>query len=700
MNEEEGVFNMINLGKSIQHSSLKKCHWGCIMLLVSFLSICSPLVIRSAGATYASAESLPDLSGLSIEDLMNIEIVSVSKKAQKFSDAAAAIFVITREDIRRSGVNSIPDALRMVPGIQVARIDANKWAIGSRGFGSRFTNKLLVLMDGRTIYTPLYSGVFWDTQDTVLEDIDRIEVIRGPGATMWGANAVNGVINIITKRAGETQGTLLTVGAGTEEAIFNSVRYGGKINENGHFRLYAKYLNRDDSIERHGTDGSDEWDALRAGIRLDWNDSFTILGDIFKGNAGGRIKAVSFTPPYSQIIEDDIENAGGYVLMRWEKSMSDTSDFSIQFYYDRLEYNLSLLGTEVDTFDIDIQHRFSFGERQAIIWGLGYRLIQDDITNSDRLSLTPDEDEYDLVSAFIQDEISFLNKKLRVTIGSKFEHNDFTGFEIQPNVRILWAPIARYSVWASVSRAVRTPNRVEDGLKIDNTVIPPGSLLPDFPGAGVIRILGDRDFDSEDLLAFEFGLRSWFKDNLSIDFAAYYNLYSNLRDGTAAVPFVDMSVSPPVLILPHVIKNNMHGETFGMELAADYRPFEWWKLKAAYTYLQMNLHTDGLFTLGEEQSQEGSSPHNQISLRSTMDLKENLELDLWGRYVDDLTGQNVDSYITMNARLAWRPSKKFEIAVVGQNLFDKSHPEFEPQFLQTIPTEVERGVYLKISLSF
>jgi iron complex outermembrane recepter protein len=700
MNEENGIFKLIDFGKSIQHHFLKKCHCGCIMLLMSFLFICSPFVIGSARATSVSAENLPDLTELSIEDLMNIEVVSVSKKAQKLSDSAAAIFVITQEDIRTSGVNNIPDALRMVPGIQVARIDANKWAISSRGFGSRFTNKLLVMMDGRTIYTPLYSGVFWDTQDTVLEDIDRIEVIRGPGAAMWGANAVNGVINIITKKASETQGTLITAGVGSEERIFSTVRYGGKMKNNGHYRLYGKYLNRDNSPERDGTEGSDEWDVLRAGMRLDWNDSFTIIGDIFEGDAGGRINSVTFTPPYSQIIQDDIETGGGNILLRWDKLISDSSDFSAQFYYDHLEYKFSLLGTKVDTFDLDIQHRFPLGKRQEIIWGLGYRYIQDDIANSDTLSLTPDKDEYKLISAFIQDEISFLDKTLRFIIGSKFEHNDFTGFEIQPNMRILWSPKDRYSVWAAVSRAVRTPNRAEDGLKIDNAVIPPGSLLPAWPGSGVVRILGNRDFDSEDLLAFECGFRSWFMDTLSIDVAAYYNIYDNLRDQAAEVPFVDTSFSPPVLILPYKNNNNMDGETYGVELAADYRPFEWWKLKAAYTFLQINLQSDDLLTLGMEQSVEGSSPHNQISLRSIMDLKKNFELDLWGRYVDSLTAQNVDSYITMDARLAWRPSKTLEVAVVGQNLFDESHPEFEPQFLQTIPTEVERGVYFKVTLSF
>ena len=691
---------MNNSQKTIHRHILKKYGRALIPLLLGILFVCQTWKFTNANPINDPGADLSDLTELSLEDLMNIEVVSVSKKAQKLSNAAAAISVITQEDIRRSGVNSIPEALRLVPGLQVAQMDSNKWAVGSRGFGTRFTNKLLVLMDGRTIYTPLYSGVFWDAQDTVLEDIDRIEVIRGPGATMWGANAVNGVINIITKKASETQGTLVSGGFGTEERAFGTVRYGGKIDEDSYYRIYAKYLNRDDSIERDGNDAADEGDMVRAGIRLDWKNSFTVLGEIFEGDSGDTINTVSLTPPYTQPLKEDIETVGGFVLLRWNKIISNSSDVSVQFYYDRFEYNLALLGTEVDTFDLDVQHRFSLGEHQEIIWGFGYRCIQDDIKNTMMLSLTPDSDKYDLMNAFIQDEISFLDKRLRLTIGSKFERNDFTGFEIQPSIRALWAPMDQYSVWAAVSRAVRTPNRVEDGIQCDASALPPGSFLPAFPGAGVIRILGDRDFDSEDLLAFELGFRSWFMDTVSIDLSVYYNIYDNLRDGFAGVPVVDMSVVPPILILPGNIDNNMDGKTFGAELAADYRPFEWWKLKATYTYLHMDLDTEGGFTIGQEESEEGSSPCHQISLRSTMDLDENMELDLLARYVDNLSAQDVGSYIAMDARLAWKPINKMEMAIVGKNLFDRSHPEFEPQFLLTTLTDVERSVYFKITLFF
>ena len=691
---------MGNFEKKIHRHYLKNRARGLILCLLAVLFVCYTWEFTSAKTVNNAETDLSDLTELSLEDLMNIEVVSVSKKAQKLSDAAAAISVITQEDIRRSGANSVPEALRLVPGLQVAQIDSNKWAIGCRGFGTRFTNKLLVLMDGRTIYTPLYSGVFWDAQDTVLEDIDRIEVIRGPGATMWGANAVNGVINIVTKNAGETQGTLVSGGGGSEDQVFGTVRYGGKIDEDSYYRIYAKYLNRDDSLERNGDDAADEGDMVRAGIRLDWKDSFTLLGEIFEGDSGDTINTVSLLPPYTIPLEEDVDTGGGFVLLRWNKSMSVSSDVSVQFYYDRFEYDVAILGTEVDTFDFDFQHRFSLGEHQEIIWGIGYRYIQDEINNTIMFSLTPDSEEYDLMSAFIQDEISFLDNKLRLTIGSKFEHNDFTGFEIQPSIRALWAPMDQYSVWASISRAVRTPNRVEDGLQIDAAALPPGSLLPGFPGAGVIRIFGNEDLDSEDLVAFELGFRTWFMETLSVDISVYYNIYDNLRDGFAGVPSVDMSVVPPVMILPGYVDNNMDGKTFGIELAADYRPLDWWRLKTAYTYLAIDLNTENGSTIGQEQLDEGSYPHNQVALQSTMDLNENLELDLQARYVDSFSVQNVDSYIAVDARVAWKPTNNFEMALVGKNLFDRAHPEFEPQFLYTTLTEVERSVYFKITLFF
>jgi len=313
------------------------------------------------------AREMAELSKLTFEDLMNLEITSVSKKAQKVSEAAAAIFVITSEDIRRSGVTSIPEALRMVPGLQVVRIDASKWAITSRGFNDRFANKLLVLIDGRSVYTPLYSGVFWDLQDTLLEDVERIEVIRGPGATLWGANAVNGIINIITKQAKETQGGLVTAGTGTEERGFGSVRYGSKLNDDTCYRVYAKYFDRD-----IGVDGVDNWHVVRGGFGVDWEpangNSLTLQGDIYDDKIGDRISVASLDDPYTQTLDGDRESSGFNLLTRWKHVISDTSDMTLQLYYDRTKQNTIILDEIRDTFDIDFQHRFLLSKRQELIW--------------------------------------------------------------------------------------------------------------------------------------------------------------------------------------------------------------------------------------------------------------------------------------------------------------------------------------------
>jgi len=638
------------------------------------------------------AREMAELSKLTFEDLMNLEITSVSKKAQKVSEAAAAIFVITSEDIRRSGVTSIPEALRMVPGLQVARIDASKWAITSRGFNDRFANKLLVLIDGRSVYTPLYSGVFWDLQDTLLEDVERIEVIRGPGATLWGANAVNGIINIITKQAKETQGGLVTAGTGTEERGFGSVRYGSKLNDDTCYRVYAKYFDRD-----IGVDGVDNWHVVRGGFRVDWEpangNSLTLQGDIYDDKIGDRISVASLDDPYTQTLDGDRESSGFNLLTRWKHVISDTSDMTLQLYYDRTKQNTIILDEIRDTFDIDFQHRFLLSKRQELIWGLGYRFTCDDINNTFSMSLYPDSRDDNLFSVFVQDEIILVDDRLHLTLGSKFEHNDYTGFEIQPNARLMWTPHSRHSIWTAVSRAVRTPSRAEVDLRRNIQVFPLGSSL------AVGSFIGTRDFDSEELIAYELGYRVQPMDRLSLDIAAFFNDYDNLRTREPGEPFYETSPSPPHLVIPYTSDNKMEGETYGVELAANWQALDWWRLQAAYTYLQIQLHLAGDSECILAEKIEGESPH-KISFRSFMELFRDLEFDLWVRYVDNLPSQDIGSYIALDARLSWRLFNDLELSVVGQNLLDSDHPEFLSDMLATPLTEVERSVYGKITWSF
>jgi iron complex outermembrane receptor protein len=639
---------------------------------------------------------------MSIEDLMSVKITSVAKKTQALSEAAAAIFVITQEDIRRSGVTSIAEALRMVPGLQVARIDANKWAITARGFSGRFSNKLLVLIDGRSVYTPIFSGVFWDAQDTLLEDIERIEVIRGPGATLWGANAVNGVINIITKTAKDTQGGLIYGGAGTEEQGFGGFRYGTKSGDHTYWRIYTKYFNRDDAVYASGDDAADGWDVLRGGFRMDWQgssgDSLTLSGDIYDGELGETITTPSLAFPYSSTTDEEYDESGGNLLGRWERKISETSDMGLQLYYDRFDIDPSIIGVSVDTVDIDFQHRFSLGDQQEIIWGLGYRYISDEIDNSSTVSFIPDSRHYDILSAFVQDDIIVVEDLLHLILGSKFEDNDYTGFEVQPNARLTWMPHEQHSVWAAVSRAVRTPSRAEDDVRIGLAVIPPGIPQNPAPLPLVLTAVGNRDFDSEELLAYEIGYRVRPMDELSLDVTAFFNDYDSLRSSWLATPFPEPPLSPTHMVLPLAEDNEDKAETYGVELAADWRPSDWWHFQAAYTYLNIVLEAD------EESSMvsggEAASPHHQVSLRSAMDLPGALEFHLWFRYVDELPSLDVDDYITLDTRLGWHPRQNLEISVVGQNLLDNQHLEYKPEFLDTAPTEVEHSIYAKITWHF
>ncbi len=445
-----------------------------------------------------TSQNLPDVTAISLEDLMNLQVTSVSKRAQKLADAAAAIFVITQDDIRRSGAASIPEALRMVPGLEVARIDENKWAIGSRGFNGRFDNKLLVLIDGRSVYTPLFSGVYWNVQDVMLEDVDRIEVIRGPGATLWGANAVDGVINIITKSAKLTQGALVTAEGGNEEETAESARYGGKAGDNVYYRAYAKYSDWEPSVDATGANGSDGWHTIRGGFRVDSNpskaDSLTVQGDLYRTNYGETLTIPTLTAPYSTTFPNDGNYSGGNILGHWNHAFSRSST-SLQMYFDNTNtVDNSLFRDHEGVYDIDFQHDLHVGESQEFVWGLGYRSIQDSNVSSFTVSLQPNHSWLNQFSGFVQDEVSLFDRRLRVTLGSKFEHNDFTGFEVEPNIRFVGVISKNQSVWAAISRAVRTPALTEEGLRLDEAVVPPGTPPINSPLPAVEAIFGSNQF--------------------------------------------------------------------------------------------------------------------------------------------------------------------------------------------------------------
>jgi iron complex outermembrane receptor protein len=430
----------------------------------------------------AAKEIVADLTELSIEDLMKIEITSVSKKAQKVSDAAAAVFVITQEDIRRSGATSIADALRMAPGLEVARIDANKWAVTARGINNYLTNKLLVLMDGRSVYQPLFAGVYWNLQDTLLEDIERIEVIRGPGATLWGANAVNGVINIITKTAKETEGGLFTAGGGTNEKGFGGLRYGAKVGEESYLRAYGKYFNRGAFPNVTGVGSSGAWDSGSGGFRLDSDfspdSSLTLQGDIAQGYIDDISERTVLTPPYLKTFTGSTFSTAN-LLTRWKRKISATSDLSLQLYYDYSNNRAPDMREIRNTVDVDLQHRFALGARHDIVWGLGYRNTRGDFSADSLVTLDPSRRGDELFSGFVQDDIVLVPDRLHLILGSKLEHNDYTGVEVQPSGRLIWTPDERHTFWGAISRAVRTPSWVETDGRVPSAILPP--LTPKIP---------------------------------------------------------------------------------------------------------------------------------------------------------------------------------------------------------------------------
>jgi iron complex outermembrane recepter protein len=629
-----------------------------------------------------------DLNHLKLEELMNVEVTSVSKRAEKLSEAPAAITLITAEELRRSGATSIPEALRQVPGMDVARLDAHDWAISARGFNDLFANKLLVLMDGRSVYTPLFSGVYWDVQDTLLEDIDRIEVIRGPGAALWGANAVNGVINIMTRPAEETQGLLLTGGGGSEERGFAGIRYGGSLGTNAYYRAYAKYFNRDDQVVPDGSDANDRWNMQRGGFRVDWKpsteDQYTLQGDLYSGRAQQTFFLPTPNPPaFAETNRSSVDVTGGNVIGRWTRAFSDSADLKLQFYYDRTTRETAVLDEERNTIDVDLQHHFLWGERQDIVWGLGYRASAEKIDSSYTGAFDPDQRTVQLFSLFGQDEITVMADRLHLTLGSKFEHNDFTGFEYQPSGRLSWTPSDRQTIWGSVSRAVRTPSLAEDDIRLRQ--------LTGLPGVQVL-LQGDRAFDSEDLLAYEVGYRWRPLERVSLDLTAFYNEYDHLRSVEPGA----VLAGPPVT-LTATAGNKLHGETYGIEFAPKWQVTDWWRLQAAYTFLQMELHRDSGSGDTTSERAEGRSPHHQLSLRSSLDLPHDVEFDCTLRYIDRLVDFSIPSYVVLDLRLAWRPFKNLELAIVGQNLLDNRHPEFQALIITTERTEVEHSVYGKVT---
>ncbi len=665
--------------------------------LLFFALLCSFSKTIQADNKPRNKKDVDQLLTLSIEELMQVEVTSVSRRAQKLSGTPSAIFVITQDDIRRSGVTSIPEVLRMAPGVDVARVGTDKWSISIRGFNGRFANKLQVLIDGRSVYTPLFSGVIWSQQDTMLEDVERIEVIRGPGATVWGANAVNGVINIITKKAADTQGMLFTAGGGSFEQGFVSARYGGMLGGNTPFRIYAKAFNRDHSTTLAGTSAHDDWQSVRAGFRVDHTqgiDQLTIQGDIFANRIGDSLMQPSLIAPFSRL---DIVNAtekGGNIRLRWDRTFSEKSSIMLQTYYDRVDNQLAPWTRYAESFDIDFQHRLPLLQQHDVTWGLNYRLYNNKVAETELTTFTPSQRTNHNFSAFIRDDIGLLPEKLTLTLGTRLDHNDFTGLEVQPNGRLMFTPDPQNSMWLSISRAVRIPSRGENDVTIAGRVMPGIPGMPAFPVPVLMVVQGNHQFQAEKLIAYELGYRRRLTDNASIDLAGFFNDYSQLRDFRFG-RMIPGSGPIPHLILPVIFSNDTTAHSYGFESSVDWRPRDNWRLQGSYSFLQ--IHTASNPEFRDLDSSSGgahkANPNHQLSVRSHYDFSEKLQLNLWLRYVSGLSFFTIPSYVTMDAKLAWKPIKNTEFFVVGQNLFSQYHRESQSDFIPSLATYVQRGVY-------
>jgi iron complex outermembrane receptor protein len=644
------------------------------------------LNISAASATELNPN---ELLSLSLEQLSNIEVTSVSKRSEKASEAAAAIFVITPEDIKRSGATSIPEALRMVPGLNVAQSGSHQWAVSSRGSNDQFSNKLLVLMDGRTIYTPLFSGVYWDVQDTPLQDIERIEVIRGPGATLWGANAVNGVINIITKKAEDTQGGLASLTLGSFKNAETTGRYGAKIGDKGHMRVYAKYTDNDEAKTNTGTGAGDNWNKIQTGFRADMDagekKSYTIQGDIYSVSESYALNLP--TDGAARSLSDRETARGANILGRWKNKLSDTTEFNLQMYYDDARRSNILYSSNIQTFDIDTQYATSDFSNQEIVVGAAYRFIDSSTEGTDYIKFAPPSRSDNLVSTFIQDKITLLPKEVFLTLGTKLEYNEYTDFEYEPSARLSWLINENHTLWSSISRAVRTPNVGQSDLQLSAATL----------AAGVIGVrYGDPHTESEEVVTYEIGYRIQPTDNTSLDIATFYNDYDKLVLGMQGTPFGPITTSLGTYVVVPVLPVNMGtASSYGFETVAKWNATSYAEFTATYSYLQLKFDQPDPFGF----SFAGKSPINQINFRSSFQLPNDVQFDTSLYFVDNLDRLAIPQYTRLDTRLAWQALDSLELSIVGQNLLDNRHKEFTG-FLYQSQSQIPRSVYGNITWKF
>ncbi|MGD0139338.1 MAG: TonB-dependent receptor [Tepidisphaeraceae bacterium] len=638
-----------------------------------------------------------DLTNLSLEDLMNVPVISVSKTKQRLGDSAAAVTVITQEDIQRSGLRDIPEILRLSPGLFVQRGNQfTGWSISARGFGALFSDKLLVMVDGRTVYTPLFSGVYWNTVDYPIDDLDRIEVIRGPGATLYGANAMNGVINITTKSADETQGLIVDSRAGTDESDA-SVRYGGQIDDDTYYRVYAKGRSYDDLHESPTPVGDDnQWQDASSGFRIDRNssdqDKLTLQGDMFDQSASDQLVT-------GHVISNYLHDyrSGENLLTRWTHVISDTSDYALQAYFDRIDFRDAYSTFRGDTFDVDFQNRFELMPSHELMYGLGGRAIIENVgtTALTQPVVNPDSDTTYLFSAFVQDTMTVVPDRLHLIAGSKFEQNSYTGFDVQPSARLLWTPTQQTSFWGAISRAVRTPSEIEWDESAD-------IVVPTTPGHYAQVVKTTDKPQNEQLLAYEIGFRQQVTKRFSVDVTGFANNYTGLIALLSTGTTINPALHPPVLI-NSTYDNDQSARTYGTELSLNWQVLDIWRLQGSYSYLFANVHDYYPGITPDASAQDQSYPRNQFQLHSYLDVTQTLQLNGGIYYVDAIGNGNVlgavgappGAYIRGDLGITWHPRPNLEVSAGIQNAFEPHH--LEASFNATASADVDRAYYAQVA---
>jgi iron complex outermembrane recepter protein len=648
-------------------------------LIAASLLVLGP--IASSAQTQNPGAPENPLKQLSLEQLGSIEVTTQAKAPVEVWKTTAAIYVITQDDIHRAGVTTIPEALRLAPGVEVTRIDANKWSIGIRGFGSRLNRDVLVLMEGRSLYNPLLDGTYWEVQDTVIEDIDRIEVIRGPGGIAWGPNAVNGVINIITKSAKDTQGLLADGATSTFQRGFGTLRYGSE-NSDGSvaYKIYAKAYDRGPQYHTDGND-YDEWRSQQGGFRVDWTqsprDSWTVEGDMYRERAGETVTAVNYAPPYQQILTGDMRLSGGNVILRWNHAFNEGKDIQIETYYDATNRREPNFGDIRKTFDIDYVQRSPLGNRNQLTWGLSARASHgDELAPTTGLYFTPPERTDTLYTEFFEDDITLVANRLVLEAGSKFITTNYTAFEAEPSGRLLYTPSDTQTVWFAFTRAVRTPSDAERDFNLTGLVAPPSAATDGLPVFA--RFEANPNFKSEELNGYELGYRGLMSQNAFVDIATFFNHYYDLFSEDLIGPeFIETSPRPTHILIPADFGNGLVGDTYGGEIAPEWRPASWWRLRGSYSFLRMVINRGPhSLDVGSAPGIEGSSPQHQVLIQSGWDFPKRATFDFDYRYVSKLPAISIAAYHTADARLAWTINPRIQISANADNLFQPFHYEY------------------------